>query len=99
MPFNSQREVELRLAGNDEPLTVDEIRDLRPWIRHLLQGNTGRIYLELGLLNLEAIYLNIEAISSFDTSSARLSRVMIWLTIGIFLLTAVLAYDTLARVN
>ena len=93
MPFNSQKEVQQRLAGNDEPLSLDEIRDLRPWVRHLLQGNTNRIYMELALLNIEAIHLNVEAIKRFDESSSKLSKAMVLLTVGIFFLTAILTYN------
>jgi len=62
MAFNGHQEVHQRLAGNDDPLTLEEVRDLRKWARHVDEGNMRRIYVELALLNHEAVFLNKAAI-------------------------------------
>ncbi len=88
MPFSSSREADVRLVGNPEPLTDEEVRDLMPYIRVISEGGKRRLDAELALQN-------IQAVRSFDRSSTRLTWVMIALTIALLFLTAVITYFTL----
>ena len=95
MIFNSLDEVHQRLAGDDKPLSIDEIRELRIYARHIGEGNLRRIYVELALLNHEAALMNKDAIEQFDKSSSKFSARLLWLTVVLTVLTAILTWTTL----
>lgn len=87
MPFPSSHEADVRLVGDNSPLTQQEVRDLMPWMNQLSTGAVRRLEAELALQN-------IEAVQNFERSSSKLTNVLIWLTAALVLLTGVIAYLT-----
>ncbi len=91
MPFESDKEVRQRLLG-PEPLSMAEITDLMPWLNGIPAGLRdvcmSRIEFELAIHN-------IASVKKFDRSSKRLSWAMITLTVGLLILTVVIAYFTI----
>ncbi len=83
MPFANKDAVHERL-DNPALLTRQDIDDLNPWLGTIEGGRVSRIFTDLALQN-------IAAVQSFDASSSKLSRRLLWLTGAIFVLTAVLA--------
>jgi hypothetical protein len=83
MPFDNKQQVHTRL-DNPALLTRQDIDDLNPWLGTLEGGRVYRIFTDLALQN-------IAAVQSFDASSAKLSRRLLWLTAAIVFLTVILA--------
>ena len=49
MPINSSHEADVRLIGDQQPLTAQDVRDLMPWMRTLSEGAVRRLNAELVL--------------------------------------------------
>jgi hypothetical protein len=86
MPFNSAPEVTTRLANADQ-LTRQEIRDLIPWLGTITEAGNRR-------LNTELFLQNIEAVQRFESSSSKLTKWLLGLTIALVVLTGILIYFT-----
>src|SRR5712664_295361 len=86
MPFNSWQDVENRL-GNPAPLSLQEIRELLPWMNQISETGMRRLNAHLALGNLEAT-------RKFERSSSNLTIVLIVLTVVLVVLTAVIAWYT-----
>jgi hypothetical protein len=85
MPFPSSQDAENRLRTNTAKLTAQEVRDLMEWTHQLSIAAERRLTAELALQNLEAI-------QKFETSSSKLAKALVWLTVVLLLLTLVIAY-------
>ena len=94
MLFKGHQDVYQRLAGDKAPLSLEEIRELRSWARNLDEGNLRRLYVELGLLNHEAVLMNKAAIEQFDESSMRFGNRLWWLTVILAVLTGIMTWAT-----
>ncbi len=86
MPFNSSQEVENRL-GNAAPLTLEEIRELLPWMNQVSEVGMRRLNAHLALENLGAA-------RKFEKSSTNLTQWLLGFTAILVVLTIVIAIYT-----
>jgi hypothetical protein len=89
MPFATIVDAESRLK-EPSPLSAQEVRDLMPYMGILSGGAVRRLEAELALQN-------IQAVQQFNTSSSRMTRWMLWLTIAIAVMTAIMTIFYVTR--
>ena len=94
MLFSGYKEVSQRLAGDKKPLSPEELWELRTYAINLSEGNLRRLYVELALLNHEAVLMNKAAIEHFDESSMRFGNRLWWLTVVLAILTGIMTWAT-----
>ena len=80
MSFHSDQEMRTRLQ-NTAPLTREEVKDLFPWIRGMLEGDLRILQAHIALLTMQCLDENKEAIERFNRSSTRLTWAIIALTL------------------
>jgi hypothetical protein len=97
MPFRDSHSADVRLVGDETPLTEEEIRDLLPWVRVLSIGAKERLQTELSLMQLAALKRQetlanrqLESFRKFDASTATANRWMIGFTAAVTFMTLVM---------
>jgi hypothetical protein len=97
MPFADSHSVDIRLLGDETPLTEQEIRDLLPWSRVLSQGAVVRLKVELSLMQLVAlkrqeqlVTRQLASFDAFDKSTAKANKWMLRFTAAVTVMTLVL---------
>lgn len=85
MPFANSHDADVRLLGNQDTLTPEEVRDLIPWVRQISEPGMRRLNIELSLQNLQAI-------QKFEKSSSRLAAWLIVFTAVLAVLTCILVW-------
>jgi hypothetical protein len=87
MPFKSWQDAEARLR-EPEKLKPPEVRDLFPYMNQLSITGERRLTAELALQN-------IQAVEQFEASSSRLTKWLLYLTVALVVLTAVVTCFTI----
>ncbi len=88
MTIKNSGEAEQRLMKDTSPLSEQELQEIMPYTNLISGGAMRRLEIELALRT-------IQAVQSFDKSSTKLSRRLLWLTWVLVILTGVITYFTI----